>query len=203
MPRSPEDNALLREQSRNMILSAAMRLFAEAGYERTTVRMIAREAGISQGLLYNYYAGKEDVLRALFMRSMEDVRRSFAAAHDAAPEQSVAAIIRASVAIVQEHFDFWRLSYNLRAQPNVLASLGDTLHAWTDEINHTLQTHLRAGGWTEPEIEAAILFATIDGVTQHYAANPRHYPLQAVVNAFVARYDAPPITKGGSHEHAP
>lgn len=72
--------------------------------------MIAREAGIAQGLLYNYFAGKEDVLRALLEQSMDDMRQSFEAADEAASGHGLEAIIRASFRIVRHHFDCWRLS---------------------------------------------------------------------------------------------
>jgi AcrR family transcriptional regulator len=188
MPRTEQDNAIVREQSKAKILMAAMRLFAQRGYEGTSVRMIVEEARISQGLLYNYYSGKEDLLRALFVRSIEDVRQSFAAAQGSAGANSLQLIIRASFAIVIEHFDFWRLSYSLRAQPTILAQLGDDLQRWTAEITQTLEKHLRDAGWKHPEIEAAILFALIDGVSQHYATAPDTYPLNAVIDTLVQRY---------------
>ena len=55
MPRNQAQNEALREQSRRKILYSAGTLFARHGYEATSVRMIAREAGVAQGLLYNYF----------------------------------------------------------------------------------------------------------------------------------------------------
>ncbi len=51
---------------RQEILKVAARLFAEVGYERTTLEMIASELGLSQPALYYYVASKEDVLAQLF-----------------------------------------------------------------------------------------------------------------------------------------
>jgi len=45
--------------------------------------MIAEAAGISVGLLYNYFPAKADVLTALFEQSMHDVQASFAIAESA------------------------------------------------------------------------------------------------------------------------
>ena len=47
------------EQTRALILETAMRLFQERGYDKTTMRAIAAEAGVSVGNAYYYYAGKE------------------------------------------------------------------------------------------------------------------------------------------------
>ncbi len=43
------------------ILSGALKVFAQKGYDKTTISDIAKELGISQGLCYRYYASKEEI----------------------------------------------------------------------------------------------------------------------------------------------
>src|SRR5688500_15271619 len=167
--RTAEQNRAMRDQSRERILAAALRLFAQRGYTAATVREIAASAGLSQGLLYTHYLGKEELLRALFRRSMEDVRASFAAA--AAPPAPVGEghagpggkaapgkrppqgnpqvsplelLVRSALDILRRNIDFWRLSYGIRMQPGVAEALGPDLAAWTREILATLEGHFRA-----------------------------------------------------------
>jgi AcrR family transcriptional regulator len=59
-------------RTRERILEAALSLFAERGYEATTMRDVAREAGASLGLAYRYFASKEEFALALYMRLAED-----------------------------------------------------------------------------------------------------------------------------------
>lgn len=185
-PRTEEQNRRVREESRARILEAALELFARDGYEATPVREIARAAGVSQGLMYNYFAGKDDLLRALFEESMRDVRASFALAEGAA--DPVEALVGGAFTVVRANLRFWRLSYGVRMQPSVLAGLGEGVRAWTEEILATLERFLREGGAPEPRTEAAVLFALIDGVSQHYAMDPERYPLDAVEARIVAHY---------------
>jgi AcrR family transcriptional regulator len=58
------------EDRREQIIGAALRVFAQKGFIRATNKDIAREAGITPGLIYHYFANKE----ALFMEILE--RRS-------------------------------------------------------------------------------------------------------------------------------
>src|SRR5262245_446174 len=51
-----------KAKTRERILEAAQRLFAGHGFDATTTRDIAREAGIATGTLFNYFATKEDIL---------------------------------------------------------------------------------------------------------------------------------------------
>ena len=59
----------LRQQQasarRRQILEAAVRLFARQGVARTTTRQIAREAGVSEGLIFRYFPTKLDLVRAV------------------------------------------------------------------------------------------------------------------------------------------
>jgi AcrR family transcriptional regulator len=57
-----EKTAALRRQH---ILEAAARQFAEAGYQRTTIRDIAMAAGVADGTVYNCFANKADLLLSL------------------------------------------------------------------------------------------------------------------------------------------
>lgn len=56
------------EQTRTAIVEAALRLFSEHGYEATTMRAIATEAGVATGNAYYYYASKEELIREYFAR---------------------------------------------------------------------------------------------------------------------------------------
>jgi AcrR family transcriptional regulator len=49
------------EATRNKLVSAARQYFAEHGYERTTVRAIAAEAGVNPALINRYFGGKEQL----------------------------------------------------------------------------------------------------------------------------------------------
>jgi AcrR family transcriptional regulator len=59
-------------RTKERILEAALMLFADRGYEATTMRDVAREAGASLGLAYRYFASKEEFALALYMRLAEE-----------------------------------------------------------------------------------------------------------------------------------
>ena len=55
-------DARLVEERRGQILRAAVKLFSDEGYYTTTISQIAREAGVSTGLIYQYFGDKDDIL---------------------------------------------------------------------------------------------------------------------------------------------
>jgi AcrR family transcriptional regulator len=192
MPRSEEQFEAMRAESREAILNSALHLFAERGYAATTIREIARDAAVSLGLLYNYFDGKEALLHAIFARSMVDVQASIdAAAGGATAHERIERLIAAAFRIVAEELPFWRLTYQLRMQSGVVEGLGESIRAWSDATRVQLEALLREAGRAQPDVEARLLFATIDGVAQHYALDPERYPLAAVARAIIARFLPP------------
>ena len=66
------------EEKRAAILDAAVRVFARKGYHTSRVGDIAEEAGIAHGLLYHYFASKEEVLETVFRENWSELIEAFA-----------------------------------------------------------------------------------------------------------------------------
>ena len=196
MARSEQLNREMREASRRRILEAALRLFAAHGYAGTSIRMIAESAGISVGLLYNYFPSKADLLHALFEESMRDVQASFASAEAAkTPSERIERLVRSAFEILDANRDFWRTSYGVRMQPAVAAGPGKRLRTWTMTIQSTLARYLAEAGSRQPEVDAALLFALIDGASQHYVLDPKGYPLDDVATGIIELFTREPTRR--------
>ena len=65
--RSPIGRAKASSDKRRVILDAAVRVFARQGFHACRVSDIADEAGVAYGLVYHYFASKDEVLDTLFL----------------------------------------------------------------------------------------------------------------------------------------
>ncbi|WP_043443178.1 TetR/AcrR family transcriptional regulator [Arthrobacter sp. L77] len=63
------------EATRELLVSTALRLFREHGYEKTTMRAIAAAADVSTGSAYYYFASKDDLVHELY-RSLQEEHRA-------------------------------------------------------------------------------------------------------------------------------
>ncbi len=81
-PRTRRTDAA-RRHKREAIVEAAMRVFAEAGVERTSIRAIATRAGYTPGALYSYFDDKEALVGACLSRSLGRLLAALRRADDA------------------------------------------------------------------------------------------------------------------------
>ncbi len=188
---------LLRETSKERIESAAMELFAHNGYGHTSISQIAKAAGISKGLLYNYYDSKEALLRALLQRGFDFGDSLIEASTTKVGNDPVAVLknmVESSFAELDKHFTYWKLLMSLAFQEDVIKTVAPeleqkkTLHL---EMGKTIFSQL---GYPNPEAQALLFGATMDGVFMHYILSPGDYPLstmkQLLVDNFCKKYAA-------------
>ena len=89
-----------RGGGRDAITRAARECFAEQGYHGTSIRDIARRAGLSLSALYHWHTGKQDLLALLIEESTEEYfRRCEGALREAGedPAERLLALVRATV----------------------------------------------------------------------------------------------------------
>ena len=108
------------EQTRALILETAMRLFQERGYDKTTMRAIAAEAGVSVGNAYHYYEGKEFLIQGFYDRMTHehaaDARARMAGETDFAVRLQVA--LDSWVDCAADYHEFAAQFFRTAADPN-------------------------------------------------------------------------------------
>jgi TetR/AcrR family transcriptional regulator, cholesterol catabolism regulator len=66
--KQPTQRDFQAETRRSQLLDIALNLFAERGVENVSMKDLAREANVAQGLIYHYFQSKDDLLVAVFQR---------------------------------------------------------------------------------------------------------------------------------------
>jgi AcrR family transcriptional regulator len=100
---SGEDQARVEER-RRQILAAAAAVFARRGYHRARTREIAREAGVAEGTLYNYFATKRDLLIALIQQvTTESMPGALAHIDETDPRSWLTAVLRDRLTMLERN----------------------------------------------------------------------------------------------------
>jgi len=107
-----EDPALV-ERRRRQIVAASIALFGKRGYYATTMRDIAARAGVSVGLIYQYFGDKEDVLFLTIVDVLDTYRDRIPAATAGIgdPLERFKAAVHAYCRVIDENVDATVLAY--------------------------------------------------------------------------------------------
>jgi len=67
----------MREVKKGLIMKSALELFANQGFRGTSIHDITKNAGISKGLLYNYFTNKEEPIIEIILKGFNELLRVF------------------------------------------------------------------------------------------------------------------------------
>lgn len=118
-----------RAEREAQILEVAERVFANDGYQASSMDDIAGQVGLSKPMLYEYFGSKEGLLLACLRRSKSELLEatSLAAANATSPEQLLYDCLLAFFRFGDEHQQAWALLRNEFSIPN--ASVNTELEA--------------------------------------------------------------------------
>ncbi len=169
LPRS-QRRTEIRQHNETLILQAAEKVFAEAGFGGATMQLIADMAGLPKANLHYYFPTKED----LYRRVVQDIFEIWLHAADSmdqapGPIEGIGAYIQAKMDISRRHPNgskVWAFEVMHRA-PVIQDYLETTLRAWTTGRVRLIERWIAEGKMApvDPEHLLYMLWAT----TQHYA----------------------------------
>jgi AcrR family transcriptional regulator len=178
MARAPKPRRASADHTRARIFASAVRLFAEQGYEGTSVDRIVRDAGVAKGTFFIHFATKEAVVTQLVRLT------SGGSPVDA---------LRATVMSLGEQAGANRGLSRAIVTANIVSSeLGSHAESVFDgivvEMMDDVRTAQRAGLLSknsDAETIAGTLVTSYLGATLHFATSPRPAPLVALLSPVV------------------
>lgn len=190
MPKSKTQFEVSRQRSIATIKRTALELFAQRGYHHTAISDIAHEAGISKGLLYNYFENKEGLLMEIMMDAFGISKNLFeeALAYDEDPCEQLRYLTERSIGWIKSNMQYWRLLISLSFQAETIQPLLPKIHEIEMEMMTKSADIFRRIGVTNPEDEAMFYGAIMDGIAIQYVQVGEPYPIDKMVEMVLARY---------------
>jgi AcrR family transcriptional regulator len=156
-------------------------LFEAQGYFSTTVEQIAEGAGVSKGLVYNYFGSKEELLAGL----IESATSQMASVADTlAPnetiEDSVSRFLDRYVGYLKTEKRFLKLQLTLMLMPELKQVVIEPQKKRAALLLKMLSDWFRQAGVSQPKAKARLFLAMLDGVALHYLCIYEKYPLETM-----------------------
>jgi AcrR family transcriptional regulator len=191
MPRRPEQFEELREKSREKILSASLELFANKGYDATSIESIATKAGISKGLIYNYYESKKSILLAIFEDAIAQGESMIEKQKGAGSVQHrVEGMIEMYFDLLQGSPEYLKLLMVISLQPGVMEDTKELTGEMFKRNQEMIAAVFNKGKDKDP-LKGLMLDALLDGILLNYIRYGNKYPIDALKKRIIKDYCTP------------
>lgn len=187
----PKLKPATQAQRREHILDAAELCFARAGFHRTTMQDICREAQVSAGALYVYFASKEDLIAGIVERDRAEFASRFASLAEA-PDflDALRAIGEQYFVEEPDHKQLMRVEIGIEARRNPkIGEIFTTVDGFCRQSFLSLFERLKRDGRIAPELDIAALINVLmvlgDGMAWRRAVSPG-FDIKAVLPAVTA-----------------
>src|SRR5207302_7545468 len=169
---------------REQIVRATIRCLARDGYSGLTMKRVAREAGVSQGILHYYFTDKRAILVAALGTVTTGLDRRVAAAQSRGardPRARLLALVGACLRLAVEEREFWivfvefwgEMMHDRRLRA-INAALYERMRR---QIGTLIAQGIRAGTFRRVDRlqAAAVILALVDGVSLQLTFDPKAF----------------------------
>lgn len=184
------EDAALVERRRKQVVAAAIALFGKRGYHASTIRDIAEQAGVSVGLIYQYFGDKEDVLYLAIVDVLDSYRKRIplVTADIDDPLERLRAAVHAYCAVIDANVDATVLAY--RETKSLRKARRNVIKQKEAETNALLARYVEdciAAGIFDRRLDVALFVYQIVMFAHAWALKAWHFRPRMSVDEYVAR----------------
>jgi AcrR family transcriptional regulator len=187
-PRTKEQFQDIREERKNQIIDAALEVFAEYGYHKSSISQIAKEAKISKGLMYNYFQNKEELLVEVMRDGIQYLLRSFIEYTNEPAQIQLRNMIVNSFDFMDEDYKHWRLYFSTMMQMDVQQIVMSKIMETAIPVFQNLAQIFAELGFNDSLNEARYFAAMLDGLGMNYLMDAKSFPKQYCINRLCEIY---------------
>tara|TARA_R110002096_G_scaffold428927_1_gene641254 strand:- start:86947 stop:87504 length:558 start_codon:yes stop_codon:yes gene_type:complete len=178
-----------QKHGKDKILKAALKLFAENGYHRTSISQIAAAADVSKGLTYNYFDSKEELLLAIIDRAsgeMSNVANEMDG--EASYQETLSHFLGQYISFLKENREYLTFQLSLMFQPDLRKIVEAPLQKRANHLLNQTIVMFKKAKVRKAKLVARRFLAELDGIALHELAIFKDYPLEDMQNLLFKNY---------------
>ena len=172
----------------NKILESSLKLFAEHGYDATSISQIAEHAGVSKGLIYNYFDSKLDLLKGMIGSLNKGEERMMEDVIDDDPTIMMENIFRVFFKEVRENTETWKMIFSVSMQVEKYEFVQEMTVNRLKQFTNLFTELLTRMNFPNPEQEARVISGLFDGLGFHYLVVGKDYPIEEMEEFLIEKY---------------
>jgi AcrR family transcriptional regulator len=191
-PRTKKQFEEIRKTSKDKILAVALELFAQNGYQGTSIAQIAKKAKISKGLMYNYFKNKEKLLEAIVLKGFNKIMElDYGLSKSDKPADKLKSLIDETLNNLSGNLHYWQLYTALLVQPRVQKKFEKKFYQFREFFVTTMAEIFKGLGSNNPELDSFLLGTHFDGLALNFIATPDDFPMEEIKQALYIQYCKP------------
>jgi AcrR family transcriptional regulator len=189
MPRTKEQFEEIRKRTKLKILENALELFAEKGFKGTSISEIAKSAGVSKGLAYNYFKDKNELMVSVLGLLSRELENAFVTAKNMSdPSEKLKLLIDETFRQIKYEAKFWRLYMNFALSPEIQKEADKFFSEFLEKALSDIELIFIKLNYPRPSYESKIFGALLDGICFHYLFDKQKYPLEKMHKYLLSKY---------------
>lgn len=164
-------------EKQEKIINAALKLFAEEGYKSTSTSKVAKEAGVSEGLIFRHFGNKEGLLEAIVKMGEEQANVLMAdIVLEIEPKELIRKYLDLAIKVSKDKasIDFWRLQFKIKWELEIygehkMRALEEALIKAFEKLKYH-----------HPKEETNLLLTLMDGIITRFMLQKDYDLIQAI-----------------------
>lgn len=185
-PRSAKQFKEIRKEKKDLIMEVALELFAENGFHATSVSQIAKKAGISKGLTYNYFESKKELLDELITNGFDSIFENFDLNQDGVlTEEEFVFFIKHNFKLLRDNMEHWKLFFSLMLQPQVAKNFSKDYQEKGEPMFRMLFKFIQSKGSKDPEGDLMAISSMLEGAFLYCVVAPDIFPMETMEDKII------------------
>jgi AcrR family transcriptional regulator len=190
-PRTSEQFEQMRSESKSKIMAAALELFTKQGFDTTPISMISKKAGVSTGLMYNYFASKDQLLEEMIHEALEMSKKGLAEISEIdGPFVQIERFVHKTIYGMRKKQTIFmsKLIFLIQVKPNPSPEMTLLLKDYNLNAYNTLESIFEKMELENPELEARLLTAILSGFRLQYFLFKNDFQFDEMYELVMERY---------------
>lgn len=178
--------------TKDILLHAALKVFATNGYHGSSVSDIARQAKVSKALFYHYFESKKDLLVIFAKRRLEEWTPLIEKLETIKnPKERISFLIDFVLNELETKADWLRFLYMLYLSTEGIEAIQEAMGKYKEQFDRLFNAERQLYkdlGYDDPDDEATYLRSVLQGISLEYLLSGKNYPLHNMKEKIIKRY---------------
>ncbi|MBB6459329.1 TetR/AcrR family transcriptional regulator [Flammeovirga kamogawensis] len=173
---------------KEQIIEVATKLFAKKGFENTSISEVCETAGVSKGLIFHHFKSKNGLLREIFSRTTNDIKKNNLTHKAENPYQILSLLLNSFFEQLKKDSTFLQLNVSVISQPTTREIVKDLIDERAALIFESTKKIFNEIDPINSTIRSYMFIAELDGIALNYLSIFNDFPIEEIKSELIKKY---------------